>query len=637
MKRQKQYLHLLMDREGPVTSREMALETGVSLRTVKTDMAKLNELLKDYDVHIMSKPGAGYRLVPNDGGGLKPLSLLMEQMQYERFDRIPDTGPERVEYIARKLLALDYYITMEELRQILYVSRSTLNQDMRQVRRLLELYGLKVVHASHKGIRLQGTETALRRCMAELFFRDDGKWEKAPGTGHGEERISQIQQILKSRADALRVSYPEAGVRELALQIYIAAQRCRFRKEVEFDSSLQVSRRFMDMAVSISDGLRETMGISMPDIEIHNMACMLQFRSLKEEAGTEDVRFDGVIRKMFQRIEEKFGLHFSGEQQLSHYLKLHLPRMAQRCRNRILIENPVLNDTFCNYPLAVDVANVAVQVLERELDIKVNSNEFGYLAVYFNMCIVTYGERQNKTLILVCPGSRAEAVTEAAWCSVAGEALRSSVTAAPMVMDMLVPVSPSGTGNTFRSLMACLCAVMAAAPWSTICLNTAPVICSFIGCLPPSQRHGIHAHVHRLDGDAGVFGDDIAHLVHDGAAHSRKVDAVFHNDVELYGNGIVVMVGDVNALAHGFAAQQVHQSVGHGAVCHALDAEAVGGGNAGDVGKYGAADGDLTLIRFELNHENVLSFPSIVRGTRSRGLYALQKVTNVAYTFRNIL
>ena len=109
MKRQKQYLHLLMDREGPVTSREMALETGVSLRTVKTDMAKLNELLKDYDVHIMSKPGAGYRLVPNDGGGLKPLSLLMEQMQYERFDRIPDTGPERVEYIARKLLALDYY------------------------------------------------------------------------------------------------------------------------------------------------------------------------------------------------------------------------------------------------------------------------------------------------------------------------------------------------------------------------------------------------------------------------------------------------------------------------------------------------------------------------------------------------
>ncbi len=59
------------------------------------------------------------------------------------------------------------------------------------------------------------------------------------------------------------------------------------------------------------------------------------------------------------------------------------------------------------------------------------------------------------------PRSRAEAVTEAAWSTVAGSLLRSSVTAVPMVMDILVPVSPSGTGNTFRSLMACFWAVMA--------------------------------------------------------------------------------------------------------------------------------------------------------------------------------
>ena len=62
------------------------------------------------------------------------------------------------------------------------------------------------------------------------------------------------------------------------------------------------------------------------------------------------------------------------------------------------------------------------------------------------------------------PRSRAEAVTEAAWSTVVGVVLRSSVTAVPMVMDILVPVSPSGTGNTFRSLMACFWAVMAAAP-----------------------------------------------------------------------------------------------------------------------------------------------------------------------------
>jgi hypothetical protein len=52
----------------------------------------------------------------------------------------------------------------------------------------------------------------------------------------------------------------------------------------------------------------------------------------------------------------------------------------------------------------------------------------------------------------------------------------------------------------------------------------------------------------------------------------------------------------------------MNQTVGHGTVCHALDAEAVGGSHAGDIGENGTADGDLTLFRLELDHENVLSF-----------------------------
>ena len=55
----------------------------------------------------------------------------------------------------------------------------------------------------------------------------------------------------------------------------------------------------------------------------------------------------------------------------------------------------------------------------------------------------------------LAPRSRAEAVTEAACSTVAGLDLRSSVTAVPMVMDILVPVSPSGTGKTFSSSTFC--------------------------------------------------------------------------------------------------------------------------------------------------------------------------------------
>ena len=62
------------------------------------------------------------------------------------------------------------------------------------------------------------------------------------------------------------------------------------------------------------------------------------------------------------------------------------------------------------------------------------------------------------------------------WRRASRSGERSSAAAVAMVRLMLVPVSPSGTGNTFRSLIFCFCRVMAAAPWRIISLNWIPLI-----------------------------------------------------------------------------------------------------------------------------------------------------------------
>lgn len=408
--RQKQYLGLLMNRNGFVTSRELALETGVAIRTVKSDINKLNELLNDYNVRIVSKPGFGYRLDPEREQGLELINHLLEEMIYDKFKRLPDSRKERVEFIARKLLALDYYITMEELKQILYVSRSTLNQDMKQVKRLFSLYGLRVIHTSHKGIRLEGTEAAVRRCMTDLFFGESRFSIEDQYENPNQEGIIIIQKELTHIAQEIEVDYPENVIKELALQIYIAAQRYRFQKEAGFDKSVEIQQMFMDAAVQLGSSLHQIIRIPMSEIEIYNIAALLQFRSLQQNTTEQDEIYENVVIAMFDAIKRKYDLKLYEYEELLSSLKLHLPLMIKRCRHQVLIENPVLQDIFCNYPLAVDVTNIAAEVLEHEFDFSMNSNEFGYLAVYFNMCITAYAERQKKTLYLVCPGSRAEVV-----------------------------------------------------------------------------------------------------------------------------------------------------------------------------------------------------------------------------------
>ena len=66
------------------------------------------------------------------------------------------------------------------------------------------------------------------------------------------------------------------------------------------------------------------------------------------------------------------------------------------------------------------------------------------------------------------PRSSAEAVVSAAFASVGSLSFASSFIAAVMVIDMFVPVSPSGTGKTFSSLICSFCSVMASAPSVTM-------------------------------------------------------------------------------------------------------------------------------------------------------------------------
>ena len=62
------------------------------------------------------------------------------------------------------------------------------------------------------------------------------------------------------------------------------------------------------------------------------------------------------------------------------------------------------------------------------------------------------------------------------------------------------------------------------------------------------------------------------------------------------------MISDADALAHGLPAQQMHQAVRHGAVGHALHAEAARRRRAGDARERGVAHEDAALFVFQFYH-----------------------------------
>ena len=86
------------------------------------------------------------------------------------------------------------------------------------------------------------------------------------------------------------------------------------------------------------------------------------------------------------------------------------------------------------------------------------------------------------------PRSMAEAILSAVLVSVSSPALRSSSAAAFRVMLILVPVSPSGTGKTFSSLICCLWFSTEAAALRIILRRPAPsMVVLTLGYTPLSR------------------------------------------------------------------------------------------------------------------------------------------------------
>ncbi len=109
-----------------VPGRELAERLGVSTRTVRGEVARINDLLREDDIRIRSLSGKGYQLEVGD----RPLFLELIS------DReIMQTKEDRIIFLMMRLINSDDWIELAQLEDEMFVSRTTLENDLREIRR----------------------------------------------------------------------------------------------------------------------------------------------------------------------------------------------------------------------------------------------------------------------------------------------------------------------------------------------------------------------------------------------------------------------------------------------------------------------------------------------------------------------
>ena len=157
--RQVKIINILNKSTQPITSKALAYELDCSTKTVQGEIKEINSTLEN--VKIDSIRGKGYILVGNVD------SII------DKDDEQTNVNIDRVGYILKKILLLykDKTLKIESLADEMYVSLSTIKNDLKEVKVILENYNLKTISKHKLGISVSGDTKNIIKCIIESSLK----------------------------------------------------------------------------------------------------------------------------------------------------------------------------------------------------------------------------------------------------------------------------------------------------------------------------------------------------------------------------------------------------------------------------------------------------------------------------------
>ena len=422
--RQNQILTYLIESSNPsvfTSSKFIANYVNASIRTIKNDINYINEEISTFGCEIISKAGSGYQFVGNQGLIKDALIKEVKNNSISTLE-VPKFRYERVNYIIKKLLSVDYYLTLDDFMDELFVSRSTMTQDMREVREIFSDYNLNIIQKPNYGIYLEGSEISKRLCISEFFFHQQVE------TGYlatdnamfvsntSKDEINTVNQILHEVNSQVSINISDQSFQNFVIHILIAIRRWKFYgfvklkedDQIEFDPK---SKEYLAASLLV-DRLSEYLNLILPDSERYYFFLHFKSKHITElsDLDKHDIeRVESVFYDIYHCLHDTYGFIVMDKHAYEQYLRLHIPPMIERLRSGMVLRNLQQFEILTKYPCSTHVTLMISRIIENKFNVKMNQNEFCYLVLYTNL-LFDFKHNTKTKLLLVCGRGRPETV-----------------------------------------------------------------------------------------------------------------------------------------------------------------------------------------------------------------------------------
>ena len=384
---------------------ELARRFDVSTRTVRTDVTALNELLADHGVRFVLNRGEGYQLKVEDAERYSKL-----QQQSPSHLRVPRTSTARVHYLLTRFLTSAFSLKLEDLADEWFVSRATLQSDMAEVREWLARYQLAIETKPRYGMKLFGSEVAIRTCLTDLLYQiaqEDSEDPLLNLEALNSGMLGTLQPLLHLCFSRFHIRMTDDSEFYLRLYCAVAVRRISEGYPLSDFSAEDVEEDVRDAARHIINLMRPITGKAISSSEEAYLRVNIAARRIEEMAPSAISPDDGetLVDYILSYINTHYNFNLQNDAQLRADLLTHIKTMITRVRYQINIPNPLLANIKQHYPMAYDVTLAAVSSWGKYTPYVISENEIGFLVLHIGVGLERHynvGYQRHPRILLVC-------------------------------------------------------------------------------------------------------------------------------------------------------------------------------------------------------------------------------------------
>ena len=361
---------------------------------------------------MISKEPFNVKLVrkPNDGIYFTgDVAALTNHLEKEANDR-PQSKEERCHCILAKLLLVSSSITIQQLSNTLYVSRSTVENDLKKVKQKLAQFGLQLA-ITHTGLSLIGSEHQKRQATVELISQYWGKRTEAKELNGQLVRHVQlpdnlnqlfepalIKNILTALTELIEkstLSFTDYEFQSLAIHLMMPAPTGGS------NGAQPVVTPFIAETQLLVQILERRFELTIPDFEqeyLNRHLVTVQSKDTSVQTIQTELRQSvGLPQLLRQQLAQ-----LAVDEELIQGLAVHLSSALRRLAMGLSINNPCTDEIRQNFPQAFDQAVLLKPVLENQYQIQMNEDELAFISLHFEAFFERHSEDARLSVVVVC-------------------------------------------------------------------------------------------------------------------------------------------------------------------------------------------------------------------------------------------